>query len=103
MSTTTEPFSEGTPMAKGLVPKMASVAPCGVTYSGDWESTTPIMPLSARCFAQYLYRIPMGSITQRLRGGANVWGMSGGIALQIQIMVQHWSGINRMHDFLVDK
>ncbi|KAA6423072.1 MAG: hypothetical protein FRX49_07060 [Trebouxia sp. A1-2] len=81
MSTTTEPLSEGTPMAKGLVPKMASVAPCGVTYSGDWESTMPIMPLSASCFAQYLYQ-------------TDVWGLSGEITLQLQSM----PGSNRMHD-----
>jgi hypothetical protein len=44
----------------------------------------------------------MGSITQCLRGGAEVGGMSGETALHIQIMVQHWSGINSMHGVLVD-
>lgn len=42
-------------MAKGLVPKIGSVAPCGVTYSGDWDRTIPIRPCSASCFAQYLH------------------------------------------------
>lgn len=54
MSTTTHPCWLGTPMAKGLVPKIGSVAPWGVTYSGDWDRTIPISPCSASCLAQYL-------------------------------------------------
>ncbi len=92
MSTTTEPFSEGTPMAKGLVPKMASVAPCGVTYSGDWESTMPIMPLSASCFAQYLRSIPVDSVTAPVDSVTALEGsaLSARNTLQIHSVMQHW-------------
>ncbi len=44
----------GTATAIGLVPKMASVVPCGATYSGDWLMATPISPWRAMASTQYL-------------------------------------------------
>ena len=53
-STGSVPLPVGMPIAMGFVPNMASVAPCGATYSGDCAITKPINPLLAIFSAKYL-------------------------------------------------